>query len=125
MLECKYCRRPFPTPYARTQHLRQRPYCNRLYKHEIAALASQNRTWQVDDPEAMPENMEGHGLEPMDEGLDNPVEGQERGADQGETDDEENKGGADGFWGSTLFEEYLATVSAKSPSESTAVPVGW
>lgn len=126
MFECKYCHRPFPTLFARTQHLRQQPGCYCAYQRELAALASQTRTWQVDDPDGVPSDMEGHGLEPMDEGWDDPVDmSQERGDNQRGTDEGANERGTDGFWGSTLFEQYLATVSAKARSESIAAPVEW
>jgi hypothetical protein len=66
MLECRYCRRPFPTTFARTQHLRQQPFCHRAYKRKLVALAMHTPIWQVDDPEEMPSDMEGHEMDAVD-----------------------------------------------------------
>jgi hypothetical protein len=112
MLECKYCQRHFPTSFARTQHLRQKPTCSQAYKHELAALATRRHTWQVDDIEGMPSDMEGHNMDPVGE-VDSPMEGEER-----EASDVHH----DVFGSASLFEVYLASISAKSRLEPAVVP---
>lgn len=114
MLECKYCHHPFPTVFSRTQHLRQKAFCNRAYKRELVTLASQTRVWQVDDPEDMPSDMEDDRLESADEVLDDTMERQGR-----EAGDEQGNEHA------SLFEQYLATITTKSLPESATIPVGW
>lgn len=116
MLECKYCHRPFPSTFARTQHLRQRPSCNRKYKRELVELTARTRSWRIDDPEDMPTDMEGHRLEPVDKELDDEMDTGEGGA---------GGGWNDAFGGTLLFQKYLAAGAAKSRSGPIPDPVEW
>jgi hypothetical protein len=116
MLECRYCRRPFPTTFAQTQHLRQRPFSHRAYKCELVALAMHTPIWQVDDPEEMPSDMEGHEMDTVDK------------ADDLMEDRRVNEAGnrqGDEFGRMSLFEAYLTTVAGKSCSDPIPTPVEW
>jgi hypothetical protein len=108
MFECKYCNDAFLTTYARTQHLRLKSSCRSAYKRELIKLASNTRTWQVDDPKNMTSDM-GHNLELVNEEaqMEDPMHR------QWVADDRRG----DAFGSLSLFEAYLATVSAKSHSE--------
>jgi hypothetical protein len=67
----------------------------------------------VDDPEKMPDDMEGHDMELVDESGDQ-MEGQEGGI---------SKWQSDALGSLSLFEAYQATIAAKSRSNPVPVPV--
>ncbi|KAG9082073.1 hypothetical protein FRC06_005256 [Ceratobasidium sp. 370] len=106
MFQCKFCPRTFSTTFGRTQHLRQRLACNRAYRRELAELVRQSKMWRPDDPDDMPSDTEGESFELVDEGL-LPGEGEGEGG-----------GGQDTYYGTSLFEKYLAAVA----SEATPIP---
>ncbi|KAG8733445.1 hypothetical protein FRC10_000244 [Ceratobasidium sp. 414] len=113
MFRCKWCCREFSTTYARTQHLRQARKCRRRYKQELAVIASRTQNYHVDDPEEFPSDAEGDQLEPVDEGLDEATEAVETGTGAGTSHDYLGI-----FRGMTLFEDYLAAVSAGRSAKS-------
>ncbi|KAG9123583.1 hypothetical protein FRC07_014660 [Ceratobasidium sp. 392] len=122
MFTCKFCHYSFYTTFGRTQHLRQKRACYHAYKLELAELVRRSRTWQPDDPDDMPSDVEGQSFGPEDEGLS--TEG--AAAEAGEAEDGQgSRNEQNPFYSTSLFEEYMSAIANKeAPINTEQADVG-